>query len=148
MRKAYGAGLYAMCGPAFEPDACLALPTAWIAVMGPEAAVNAVYFNKIKEQPEAERAAYVENLRNEYRQDVDLYKLAAEMVVDDIVQPLALRQELINRFNAYSSKQFSGFKRNVAFCLFNICALVSNRKIRRNQFCRLAVAIVPSSQAT
>jgi acetyl-CoA carboxylase carboxyltransferase component len=60
--------------------------------MGPEAAVNAVYFNKIQEQPEAERAAYVENLRNEYRQDVDLYKLAAEMVVDDIVQPLALRQ--------------------------------------------------------
>ena len=48
VRKAYGAGLYAMCGPAFEPDACLALPTAWIAVMGPEAAVNAVYFNKIQ----------------------------------------------------------------------------------------------------
>ena len=35
IRKAYGAGLYAMCGPAFEPDACLALPTASIAVMGP-----------------------------------------------------------------------------------------------------------------
>jgi acetyl-CoA carboxylase carboxyltransferase component len=111
IRKAYGAGLYAMCGPAFEPDACLALPTAWIAVMGPEAAVNAVYFNKIQEQPEAERAAYVENLRNEYRQDVDLYKLAAEMVVDDIVQPLALRSELINRFNAYSSKQTTSFKK-------------------------------------
>lgn len=111
IRKAYGAGLYAMCGPAFEPDACLALPTAWIAVMGPEAAVNAVYFNKIQEQPEAERAAYVENLRNEYRQDVDLYKLAAEMVVDDIVQPLGLRNELINRFNAYSSKQTTGFKK-------------------------------------
>ena len=27
VRKAYGAGLYAMCGPAFEPDACIALPT-------------------------------------------------------------------------------------------------------------------------
>ncbi|MDI5789691.1 carboxyl transferase domain-containing protein [Bacillus licheniformis] len=43
VRKAYGAGLYAMAGPAFEPDCCLALPTAQIAVMGPEAAVNAVY---------------------------------------------------------------------------------------------------------
>src|SRR5687767_15221879 len=32
VRKAYGAGLYAMCGPGFEPDACLALPTAMIAV--------------------------------------------------------------------------------------------------------------------
>ena len=47
VRKAYGAGLYAMCGPAFDPDATLALPTAKIAVMGPEAAVNAVYDNKI-----------------------------------------------------------------------------------------------------
>ena len=35
VRKAYGAGLYAMAGPAFEPDCCLALPTAQIAVMGP-----------------------------------------------------------------------------------------------------------------
>ena len=51
VRKAYGAGLYAMCGPAFEPDACIALPTASIAVMGPQAAVNAVYYNKIQEVP-------------------------------------------------------------------------------------------------
>ena len=35
IRKAYGAGLYAMAGPGFGPDACLALPTAKIAVMGP-----------------------------------------------------------------------------------------------------------------
>src|SRR5262245_66297049 len=48
VRKAYGAGLYAMCGPAFDPDACLALPTAQIAVMGPEPAVNAVFYNKIQ----------------------------------------------------------------------------------------------------
>ena len=59
VRKAYGAGLYAMDGPGFGPSATLALPQAMIAVMGPEAAVNAVYFNKIQEQPEAERAAYV-----------------------------------------------------------------------------------------
>ncbi len=59
VRKAYGAGLYAMSGPGFAPDATLALPQAMIAVMGPEAAVNAVYFNKIQEKPEAERAAYV-----------------------------------------------------------------------------------------
>jgi len=42
VRKAYGAGLYAMAGPGFEPDATIALPTARIAVMGPEPAVNAV----------------------------------------------------------------------------------------------------------
>ena len=56
LRKAYGAGLYAMCGPGFEPDATIALPQAMIAVMGAEAAVNAVFANKIAEKPEAERA--------------------------------------------------------------------------------------------
>ena len=48
VRKAYGAGLYAMCGPGFAPDATLALPTAMIAVMGADAAVNAVYSNRIQ----------------------------------------------------------------------------------------------------
>ncbi|MEY2932408.1 MAG: hypothetical protein RL033_3157, partial [Pseudomonadota bacterium] len=51
VRKAYGAGLYAMCGPAFDPDACIALPTASIAVMGPRAAVNAVHYNRIQAVP-------------------------------------------------------------------------------------------------
>src|SRR6266542_570367 len=67
LRKAYGAGLYAMCGPAFDPDATIALPQAMIAVMGAEAAVNAVFANKIAEKPEAERPAYVETLRQQYR---------------------------------------------------------------------------------
>ena len=56
VRKCYGAGLYAMCGPAFEPDAALSLPQGQIAIMGPEPAVNAVYYNKIMELPESERA--------------------------------------------------------------------------------------------
>ncbi|GIM47440.1 propionyl-CoA carboxylase subunit beta [Collibacillus ludicampi] len=104
VRKAYGAGLYAMAGPAFEPDCCLALPTAQIAVMGPEAAVNAVYANKIAELPEEERAAFVEQKREEYKKDIDIYRLASEMVIDGIIQPNALRDELIKRFDAYSSK--------------------------------------------
>src|SRR5438045_1011585 len=65
VRKAYGAGLYAFGGPAFEPDATIALPQAMIAVMGPEAAVNAVYFNKIQEKPESQRAAFVQQLRED-----------------------------------------------------------------------------------
>lgn len=105
IRKAYGAGLYAMCGPAFEPDACLALPTAWIAVMGPEAAVNAVFANKIAEKPELERPAYVEQLRQEYREDVDIYKLSAELIVDSMVTPNNLREELIARFGYYADKE-------------------------------------------
>jgi methylmalonyl-CoA decarboxylase subunit alpha len=99
VRKAYGAGLYAMCGPAFDPLATLALPTAKIAVMGPEAAVNAVYFNKIEAiaDPDA-RAAYVSERRAEYEADVDLYRLASELVIDAIVPFESLRHELISRF--------------------------------------------------
>src|SRR5690625_1121585 len=40
VRKAYGAGLYAMAGPAFEPDASLALPTAQISVLRPRSEEN------------------------------------------------------------------------------------------------------------
>jgi acetyl-CoA carboxylase carboxyltransferase component len=94
VRKAYGAGLYAMCGPAFEPEACIALPTASIAVMGEKAAVNAVYFNKLKDVPEGpEREALVEKLREEYRAEVDLPKLASELVVDAVVPFEDLRRE-------------------------------------------------------
>ena len=106
VRKAYGAGLYAMCGPAFEPDACLALPTASIAVMGPQAAVNAVYKNKIDEVPEGdERDAFVRDLRDRYRADIDIEKLASELVVDAMVPFERLRDEVAARFEQYASKQ-------------------------------------------
>jgi acetyl-CoA carboxylase carboxyltransferase component len=102
VRKAYGAGLYAMSGPGFAPDCTLALPQAMIAVMGPEAAVNAVYFNKIQEKPEAERAAFVQQLRDEYKADVDIYKLASELVIDEIVPGDGLRRELELRLDRYT----------------------------------------------
>ena len=97
VRKAYGAGLYAMSGPGFDPDATLALPTASIAVMGAEAAVNAVFANKIADKPEAERIAYVQQLRDEYNADIDLRKLGADLHVDAIVDPVDLRSELSTR---------------------------------------------------
>lgn len=104
VRKAYGAGLYAMAGPAFEPDCCLALPSAKIAVMGPEAAVNAVYANKIAALPEEERPAFIQQKRQEYDQDIDIYRLASEMIIDGIVEPNSLRDELANRLEIYTSK--------------------------------------------
>jgi acetyl-CoA carboxylase carboxyltransferase component len=98
VRKAYGAGLYAMCGPAFDPDACLALPTAQIAVMGPDPAVNAVFYNRIHAIEDAdEREAFIAEKRREYEEDVDLVHLAAELVVDAVIQPEDLRSELIRR---------------------------------------------------
>ncbi|MFD2214566.1 acyl-CoA carboxylase subunit beta [Metabacillus endolithicus] len=104
VRKAYGAGLYAMAGPAFDPDCCLALPTASIAVMGPEAAVNAVYANKIAELPEEERSQFIQEKRDEYRENIDIYRLASEMIIDGVIPANSLRNELITRFDLYRSK--------------------------------------------
>jgi acetyl-CoA carboxylase carboxyltransferase component len=99
VRKAYGAGLYAMAGPAFDPDCCLALPTASIAVMGPEAAINAVFFNQIQEiEDEAERAEFIEKKRAEYSEDIDILHLASELVVDAVIEPDRLRDELVQRY--------------------------------------------------
>jgi methylmalonyl-CoA decarboxylase subunit alpha len=99
VRKAYGAGLYAMAGPAFEPDCCIALPSASIAVMGPQAAINAVYYNQLQAiEDDAERARRTEELRREYAEDIDIMHLASEIVVDAVIEPQALRGELIRRF--------------------------------------------------
>ncbi len=106
VRKAYGAGLYAMAGPAFDPDCCIALPSASIAVMGPQAAINAVYYNQLQAIPDgAERAAKTEELRREYAEDIDLLHLASELVIDAIVEPEQLRADLIRRFAHAESKR-------------------------------------------
>jgi acetyl-CoA carboxylase carboxyltransferase component len=108
VRKAYGAGLYAFSGPGFRPDATLAFPNAEIAVMGPEAAINAVYFNKIQALPEEEREAFIAELRAEYEEDVDLLRLSSEVIVDAVVQPEDLRRELITRLR-YAARKDRAF---------------------------------------
>ena len=105
VRKAYGAGLYAMSGPGFAPEATLAFPGAMIAVMGPEAAVNAVYYNRLQALPDAERAAEEARLRAEYREDVDISRLASEMVIDAIVPPARLRDEVAARLRAAADRR-------------------------------------------
>jgi acetyl-CoA carboxylase carboxyltransferase component len=106
VRKAYGAGLYAMAGPAFEPDCCIALPSASIAVMGPQAAINAVYYNQLQAiEDEDERAARTEELRMEYGRDIDILHLASELVIDAVIEAEQLRDELIRRFAHAASKQ-------------------------------------------
>jgi methylmalonyl-CoA decarboxylase subunit alpha len=106
VRKAYGAGLYAMAGPAFDPDACIALPGAKIAVMGPQAAINAVFYNQLQaiEDP-AERERRTEELRAEYSEEIDILHLASELVIDAVIQPGDLRQELVRRLAAYASRE-------------------------------------------
>jgi acetyl-CoA carboxylase carboxyltransferase component len=67
--------------------------------MGPQAAINAVYYNQLQaiEDPE-ERAARTEELRTEYAEDIDILHLGSELVVDAVIQPEGLRSELIRRF--------------------------------------------------
>ena len=109
VRKAYGAGLYAMAGPAFDPDACIALPSASIAVMGPQAAINAVYYNQLQAiDDEAERARRTEELREEYARDIDILHLASELVIDAVIEPDALRGELIRRFARAGARRRAG----------------------------------------
>jgi acetyl-CoA carboxylase carboxyltransferase component len=106
VRKAYGAGLYAMAGPAFDPDCCLALPSASIAVMGPQAAINAVYYNQLQAITDPdERARRTEELRSEYAEDIDILHLASELVIDAVIEPETLREELARRFAHAHFKQ-------------------------------------------
>ncbi|MFC7235955.1 acyl-CoA carboxylase subunit beta [Halosegnis marinus] len=102
VRKAYGAGIYAMSGPAYDPEATLGLPSGEIGIMGPEAAINAVYANKLNDidDPE-ERAETEERLREEYRRDIDVHRMASEVVIDEIIPPSELREELAARFAFY-----------------------------------------------
>ena len=105
VRKAYGAGLYAMSGPGFAPEATLALPSAMIAVMGPEAAVNAVYYNKLQGLAEGERKETEAKLQREYREDIDIERLASELVIDAVVEPHRLRSELAARLAQASQRR-------------------------------------------
>jgi methylmalonyl-CoA decarboxylase subunit alpha len=104
VRKCYGAGLYAMAGPAFDPGCTIALPSAQIAVMGPEAAVNAVFYNQIMDKPEAERETFIQAKRAEYKEDIDIFHLASELIVDTVIPGERLRAELIARFELYAGK--------------------------------------------
>jgi acetyl-CoA carboxylase carboxyltransferase component len=102
VRKAYGAGIYAMSGPAYDPESTIALPSGEIAIMGPEAAINAVYARKLSEiDDEEERQQTEQELREEYREDIDVHRMASEVVIDEIVPPSTLREELTNRFAFY-----------------------------------------------
>jgi acetyl-CoA carboxylase carboxyltransferase component len=102
VRKAYGAGIYAMSGPAYDPESTIALPSGEIAIMGPEAAINAVYANKLDaiDDPE-ERAQREAELREEFREEIDVRKMASDVVIDEVVPPSDLRNQLERRFEFY-----------------------------------------------
>ena len=104
VRKAYGAGIYAMSGPAYDPESTIALPSGEIAIMGPEAAINAVYANRLADiDDEEERAEREAELREEFREEIDVHRMASDVVIDEIVPPSDLREELVGRFAFYET---------------------------------------------
>ena len=73
--------------------------------MGPEAAVNAVFANKIAAISDpAEREAYIAAQQKDYEADVDLLRLASDLVIDAVVEPRELRDEVIRRLALAAGK--------------------------------------------
>lgn len=106
VRKAYGGGYVAMSGASTLPDALIALPTGMPALVGPEAAVNALFAKQLEEMPEADRAEFTKQKREEYAKDIDVMGMAADRFhVEAVVQPERLRDELIERFNIYARRE-------------------------------------------
>lgn len=105
VRKAYGGGYLAMSGAPMHPDAIIALPTARPALMGPDAAVNGVYYNQIHaiEDPQ-ERAAFVAEKQAEYAEGIDVFKIANANAVEEVVPTDDLRDDLSRRLDLYSRR--------------------------------------------
>jgi acetyl-CoA carboxylase carboxyltransferase component len=98
LRKAFAAGYYVMSSPGFEPRATIALEGAQIGAMAGEAAVNAVWANRIEaiENPE-ERDAFIAERVAEYEPELDAVRLASELLIEAVVRPEDLRGELRRR---------------------------------------------------
>jgi acetyl-CoA carboxylase carboxyltransferase component len=106
LRKAYGAGYLAMSGASFGADATIALPQARLAIMGPEAAVNAIHFKTIAAIADPdERAAFVAGRREEYMADLDVFRAASEVYLDAVVSADDLRTELALRLRHYTGRE-------------------------------------------
>ena len=93
LRKAYGGAYDVMASKHIRADVNLAFPTAEIAVMGPEGAVNIVQRNEIARSPDPERARaeFVADYRDKF---ANPYKAAELGFVDEVIYPRALRARL------------------------------------------------------
>lgn len=105
VRKAYGGGYLAMSGSPTAPSAVLALPTARPALMGPAAAINAIYAKRLEEIEDLdERRRFVMEKQAEYSADVDLFQVASDNSVEAVVLGDELRDELIRRYDLYCGR--------------------------------------------
>jgi acetyl-CoA carboxylase carboxyltransferase component len=106
VRKAYGGGYLGMSGSPMNPDAVIALPTAKPALLGPEAAIAGIHYNRVMAiEDEKERQQVVAKLRADYESQIDVFQIANENAVEAVVAYEDLRQELINRYDVYRNRQ-------------------------------------------
>src|ERR1700681_1952235 len=105
-RKAYGGAYCVMSSKHIRTDANFAWPTAEIAVMGPEGAVNIVYKREIENAPEAERQKLRQEKIAEFRARFANPYIAAERgYIDAIIEPRETRGRLINALRALENKR-------------------------------------------
>lgn len=103
-RKAYGGAYVAMCSKSLGADIVLAWPSAEIAVMGPDGAVNIIFRNEIKNADNKEETR--QQLLDDYRAEFATpYKAAERGFVDDVIEPSASRQRIIDAFNMLEGKR-------------------------------------------
>ena len=117
-RKAYGAGIYAMAGPSFGPDATLALPSAEIAVMGPDAAAHALFGDQIKEMDEDEADEFIADIKESYQERIEIKQQAANMQVDELLPAGDLRNQLVRRLDTLEGKRRTERDRHHGTILF------------------------------
>jgi methylmalonyl-CoA decarboxylase subunit alpha len=103
IRKAYGAGYYVMNGRAYEPDLIVAWPSAEISVMGAEGAVEIVFRRQVEEadDPAAKKAELI----GEYRKIIDVYRAAANDMIDDVIDPRETRPTVIRALEMAAGKR-------------------------------------------
>jgi len=105
-RKAYGGAYDVMSSKHLRGDINLAWPTAEIAVMGPDGAVNIVHRNEIAkaEDPQKTRAAFVEDYRNKF---ANPFKAAELGFVDEVIHPRVTRQRIHRALELLRDKRVS-----------------------------------------
>ena len=104
VRKAYGGAFLAMCAKSMGADTLMAWPSAEIAVMGAEGAVNVLYRKEIAaaEDPKAEQAKRLDEYRETF---ANPYFAAAHGMVDEIIEPAETRAYLAASLEVLKAKR-------------------------------------------
>jgi propionyl-CoA carboxylase beta chain len=103
-RKAYGGAYDVMSSKHIRADFNFAWPTAEVAVMGPEGAVNIVFRKELEEaaEPERRRAELIDEYKERF---ANPYTAAERGYVDDVIEPRRTRPALVAALEAALTKQ-------------------------------------------